>query len=462
MSLNGELGTKNEERVLEMTDRLYYENSFLFDFVAALVAIRRLPDGRTALVLDRTAFYPTSGGQTFDTGWVEVENLDHPQALDSKRGPQATPLSRRLGCKLRVAEVLEDESTSDILHVIDDATAVAVSALPAGETQGAVRVRGFIDVERRRDHLQQHSGQHLLSAAFVELFGMETVSFHMGEESCTIDLDGKALTPDQVRRAERRANEIVFEDRPVTVQFVTREEAGGLGLRKLPPEGRERLRVVGIADYDQCACGGTHVRSTGQVGAVLLRKVEKVKQGVRVEFVCGERAVHHARRDYETLSEAAGIYSAHLWSVPEQVRKSQDELKAAAKAEHKLLEEVAELRAVAMLTAIEPVNGVRIVAHVLAERDLAFTKMLAQKIATQSPTVALLGATAGQPAIVFAQSRGGSFDMGALMKQEMTRLGSRGGGSRELAQGGVASAEQAQDAIQRAKAAILQGLGFRD
>jgi len=427
-----------------MTDRLYYENSFLLDFVAALVAIRRLPDGRTALVLDRSAFYPTSGGQTFDTGWMEVENLDDPQALNSK---------------LRIAEVLEDESTGEVLHVIDDVASAAITALPAGEAEAAVRVRGFIDVERRRDHLQQHSGQHLLSAAFVELFGMETVSFHMGEESCTIDLDDKALSPDQVRRAERRANEIIFEDRAVTVQFATREEAGGLGLRKLPPEGRERLRVVGIADYDLCACGGTHVRSTGQVGAILLRKVEKVKQGVRVEFVCGERAVHHARRDYETLSEAAGIYSAHLWSVPEQVRKSQDELKAAGKAEHKLLEEVAELRAAAMLAQTEAVNGIRIIAQVLAERDLAFIKMLAQKIAAGPSTVALLGAAAGQPAIVFAQSRGGPFDMGALMKQEMTRLGSRGGGSRELAQGGVASAEQAQDAIQRAKAAILSATG---
>jgi len=221
----------------------------------------------------------------------------------------------------------------------------------------------------------------------------------------------------------------------------------------------ERLRVVGVANYDLCACGGTHVRSTGQVGAVLLRKVEKVKQGVRVEFVCGERALRHARQDYEALSEAAGLYSAHLWSVPEQVRKSLDELKAAGKIQHKLLEEVAELRAASMLAETEPVNGIRIVARLLPDRDLAFTKMLAQKIAAAPSAAALLGCAAGQPAIVFAQSRGGPFDMGALMKQEMTRLGSRGGGSRELAQGGVASAEQAQDAIERAKAAILQGLG---
>ena len=163
--------------------------------------------------------------------------------------------------------------------------------------------------------MQQHSGQHVLSAAFVELFELPTVSFHMGEESCTIDVDtksdakgdAKSLSPEQVRRAEERANQIVFEDRPVKTHFATAEEARAMGLRKLPPAGRERLRIIDIAGFDLCACGGTHVRSTGQIGAILLRKVEKVKQGTRVEFVCGERAVNFARKDYETLAEAAGL-----------------------------------------------------------------------------------------------------------------------------------------------------------
>ena len=221
-----------------------------------------------------------------------------------------------------------------------------------------MRVRGFIDVERRRDHMQQHSGQHVLSAAFVELFELPTVSFHMGEESCTIDLDikgdAKGLSPEQVRRAEERANQIVFEDRPVKTHFATVEEARDMGLRKLPPAGRERLRIIDIAGFDLCACGGTHVRSTGQVGAILLRKVEKVKQGTRVEFVCGERAVNFARKDYETLAEAAALYSAQLWNTPEQINKSLDELKSASKREHKLLEEVAELTAAKMLAASEP------------------------------------------------------------------------------------------------------------
>ena len=425
-----------------MMERLYYENSFLHDFVAALVAVRRLPDGRTALVFDRTAFYPTSGGQTFDIGWIELENLDRPAALRPK---------------LRVVEVLDDEASGEVLHVIEPVP--ELENVLGGATEEpvgvAMRVRGFLDVERRRDHMQQHSGQHVLSAAFVELFELPTISFHMGEESCTIDLEAKSLSPEQVRRAEQRANQIVFEDRAVKTHFATPEEARAMGLRKLPPPGRERLRIIDIAGFDICACGGTHVRSTGQVGAILLRKVEKVKQGSRVEFVCGERAVNFARKDWETLTEAAALYSAHLWATPEQINKSLEEIKCASKREHKLLEEVAELTAAKLLAASETSGDIKLIALVLTGRDIAFAKMLAQKLVAEPRTVAVLGCAAGQSALVFAQWRGGPFDMGGLMKQEMARLGSRGGGSRELAQGGVPEAEQLDSAIERARAAIL-------
>jgi alanyl-tRNA synthetase len=281
------------------------------------------------------------------------------------------------------------------------------------------------------------------------------VSFHMGEESCTIDLEAKSLSPEQVRRAEERANEIVLEDRPVKVHFATPEQAREMGLRKIPPAGRERLRIIEIADFDLCACGGTHVRATGQIGAILLRKVEKVKQRVRVEFVCGERAVRFASKDFEALTEAAGLYSAHLWAAPEQIRKSLEEIKSAGKREHKLLEEVAELTAAKLLAASQPSGaGIKLIAQVL-NRDIAFTKMLAQKLVAEQGTIALLGCATAQPALIFAQWRGGPFEMGALMKQEMARLGMRGGGSRELAQGGVAGLEQLEDSIERAKAAIL-------
>ncbi len=202
-----------------------------------------------------------------------------------------------------------------------------------------------IDADRRRDHMQQHSGQHVLSAAFEKLYGFATVSFHMGDESCTIDLAADAVTAKQLQSAEKLANEVIAEDRPVEIRFATPDEARAMGVRKIPATERDRLRLIDIRDFDLNACGGTHVRSTGQIGAILLRKTEKVKQGVRVEFVCGLRAVRTARHDFETLTEAAAVFSTHIWEVPQQVRKSLDEIKSAQKAQHHLLEEVAELQA---------------------------------------------------------------------------------------------------------------------
>lgn len=394
-----------------MTDRLYYHNSYLYDFVAALEDVRNTADGRAAVVLDRTAFYPTSGGQVFDTGWLELE------PLEAERG--------KFLPKLRVSEVAEEEG-GPILHFVE-------GEIP----EGAIRVRGFIDVDRRRDHMQQHSGQHILSAAFVELFQMPTVSFHMGEESCTIDLDTKSLSAEQVRHAEWRANEVIMEDRPVSMQFVSPEKAREMGVRKIPEAVRDDLRLIGIEKFDLCACGGTHVQSTGQVGMILCRKVEKVKQGFRVEFVCGERALRFARKDYETLADSAGMFSAHLWEVPGQIKKQMEEAKAAGKAQHKLLEEIAGLCAEQLAKDADGRNGFRLVAQVFADRNLVFVKLLAQKLTQKPSTVAILGAGAGQPALVFAQTPGMKFDMGALMQETMAALGSRGGGSRDLAQGGV-------------------------
>ena len=217
-----------------MTERLYYTDSFLYGFDAEISEV--ISGERTAVVLDRTAFYPTSGGQVFDTGVLSAN-----------------------GSALRVTEVAEDES-GKILHYMES----PASALAPGQ-----KVTGTVDAERRRDHMQQHSGQHVLSAAFIELFEMPTVSFHMGDETCTIDLSAKGLSNEQIVRAEARANQVVFENRPVGVRFVSIEEARSLGLRKLPDLQKDEMRLVEIRDFDLCACGGTHVTQTSQIGTVL-------------------------------------------------------------------------------------------------------------------------------------------------------------------------------------------------
>lgn len=401
-----------------MTERLYYNNSFLLNFTAGVLDAQATGDGRVSVVLDRSAFYPTSGGQVFDTGWMEVENASG------------------AGSKVRVVEVGEAEDGT-IQHLVEAADAEALRNS---------RVRGFVDVERRRGHMQQHTGQHVLSAAFIALFEMPTVSFHMGAESCTIDLDTKSLTAEQVRRAELLANQVIAEDRPVSIQYATAEEARAMGVRKIPPAEREKLRLIDIKDFDLNACGGTHVRSTGQIGSILLRKISKEKQGFRVEFVCGMRAVSTARKDFETLTDAAGVSSTHIYEVPTQIRKLMDEGKAGAKREHKLLEEIASLTADSMLASL---GDGRVVRRYYEDRDLVFIKLLAQRLTRQGEVVALLGCGGSQPAVVFAQSAGLPNDMGALMKEALAELGGRGGGNKEMAQGGATDASKIEAALER-------------
>ena len=402
--------------------RLYYNDCFLHEFDAHVVSVVTATAGRAAITLDRSAFYPTSGGQIFDTGWL--------QAGDAR---------------LRICDVAEDERTAEVLHILEgDSSSLQPGAI----------VRGAVDVERRRDHMQQHSGQHVLSAAFEKLYGFATVSFHMGDESCTIDLATDSVSPKQLQAAERLANEVIAEDRPVEIRFATPEEARTMGVRKIPPAEREKLRLIDIHDFDLNACGGTHVRSTGQIGSILLRKTEKVKQGARVEFVCGLRAVNTARRDFESLTEAAALFSTHIWEVPQQIRKSMDEIKSAQKAQHRLLEEVADLQAERLLLSASEPRAYKLVVQYFADRDLGFIKMLAQKLTKKGQAVALLACGGEQPSLVFAQTPGLGNDMGAMMKQTVQALGTRGGGNRDMAQGGAPDGDRAETAIEEAAQAL--------
>ena len=272
--------------------------------------------------------------------------------------------------RLRVVEVADAED-GRVVHYLE-----APPKLPvAGAT-----VHGSIDSERRRDHMQQHTGQHVLSAAFIELYQMPTVSFHMGEDYCSIDLAVPAVSAAQIVGAEKRANQIVFENRPVRVRYVSRAEAEKLGLRKLPPAERDELRLIEVADFDLSACGGTHVGASGQIGSIFLRKTEKMRQGTRVEFVCGDRAVRMARRDYSALSEAAALFSAQLWDVPEQIRKNAEESKLLRKQKDDALEQLAELMALADLQNQPEKNGRKIVVRAFSDRDINFAKLFAQKV----------------------------------------------------------------------------------
>jgi alanyl-tRNA synthetase len=407
-----------------MTQRLYYTDPTLLEFDAQVLEFTPAGD-RIRMVLDRSAFYPTSGGQLYDKGWVGRESDE---------------------VRLRVSEV-EESDDGGLIHYVD----------PAGMQIGIARgslMHFVVDRHRRRDHMEQHTGQHLLSAVFIELVKAPTVSFHMGDETCTIDLDTKSLSDEQVRRAETSANEIVLEDASVTIRFATPDEARVLGVRKIPEHVEGKLRLIEIKGHDLNACGGTHVSRTGEIGAILLRKVEKVKKGVRVEFVCGGRAVATARKDFDTLTSAAALFSSHIYDVPAQIRKAIDEAKSARKREFKLQEELTEFVAVKLVSEAPERSRVRVVRKRFNDCDLAYIRLLAQRIARQPNAVALLACTQPQPSLVFAQSLGAAFDMGAFMKEAMASLGGRGGGAHDLAQGGAPAGADLDAALDAALARI--------
>ncbi len=408
-----------------MTDRLYYHDSFLYDFDAEVREVTDSP--RPALILDRSAFYPTSGGQVFDTGTITAGDA-----------------------KLRVTEVA-DADDGRVVHYFEAEDSTRHSFQPG------TRVHGQIDATRRRGHMQQHSGQHVLSAAFIRLHNLHTVSFHMAEDYCSIDLDTPTLTKEQIESAERLANEVILENRAVDIRFVTREEAGKLGLRKVPVADRDELRLIDIRDFDLSACGGTHVNQTGQIGCVLLRKAEKVRQGWRVEFVAGQRAVATARRDYTTLTEAAGLFSAHIYDVPQQAGKALEEVRTLRKQREQSLEELAAAQAGAMLAETAETQARKVVVRIVSDREMNFLKLLAQKLTRLSPNVvALLATTSPQPSLVFAQSAGQPFDMGALLRETLAKLGGRGGGSKDMAQGGAGNVEGIDAALEAVATTLRQ------
>jgi alanyl-tRNA synthetase len=419
-----------------MTGRLYYDSSELceFDSMVEAVAPASREQSRPAIILRETAFYPSSGGQVHDTGWLTLGGGNRAQD------------------RLRVTEVVDAED-GRIVHYLE-----APVRLPVAGTA----VHGSIDLDQRRDHMQQHSGQHVLSAAFLELYQMPTVSFHMGEDYCSIDLATPSVSSEQIVRAEQRANQIVFENRPVRVRYVSRAEAEKLGLRKLPPAERDELRLIEVADFDLSACGGTHVNASGQIGSIVLRKSERVRQGTRVEFVCGERAVRVARRDYSALGDAAALFSAQLWDVPEQVRKSVEESKLLRKQKDDALDELAGLMALADLRAQAETSGRKIVVRAFSDRDINFARLFAQKVTrTGTPAIALVASTMDPPGLVFAQTAaqtaaqaGATADMGALLKQVLSSVGGRGGGSRDFAQGGVPAGSNVEQLLREAAGTI--------
>ncbi len=373
-----------------MTNRLYYTDTYLRAFDATIV--ERADDGRR-LYLDRSAFYPTSGGQPNDRGTL---------------------------------------GGVDLIDVVDEEERVA-HVLAAPYT-GPDAVHGAIDWPRRWDFVQQHTGQHLLSGTFEALFDMPTVSVHFGDALSTLELRAPALSPAQLRRVEEHANALVAENRAVTVTF---EDAAAAAARLRRPSTRTgTLRIVTIEGHDVSACGGTHVRATGEIGAILLRRVEKIRDNVRIEFVCGARAIRRARTDYDALSGIAMRLSASVDEVAPLVQAQADEAKALASVNRKLTEEVAGHRARIQWESATPgVDGVR---RLRGADGMSADELRAWAAACAAlPTTVAAGAVRSSRTIAAAVSADLNANAGALLKEALQRVGGRGGGSARTAQGTV-------------------------
>jgi alanyl-tRNA synthetase len=396
-----------------MTDRLYYTDPYLREFDATVQRVDSR-DGRTLVTLDRTAFYPTSGGQPFDTGTL---------------GP------------FRVVDVVDDDDGS-IAHVVEQnpepRTANREPRTENGEprTSGAEPGRVLharIDWPRRFDHMQQHTGQHVLSAAFERLFHNRTVSFHLGADVSTIDLAREA-SPDEIAAAEHDANRVVWEDRAVAIRFVSEEEAATLPLRKEPARSGT-LRLIEVADFDLSACGGTHVSRTGGIGVIAVSRWDRFKGGQRLEFVCGGRAL----RAFHVLRDAAASSVRLLSVLPEELPAAIERLQADAKEQRRLMGaqqlELARYRADELAAESELIGGVHLVVRAL-DADANAIKAMASAIASRPGFVVALFSSSSPTLAVIARSNGLNVSAQRVLQALVAKFGGRGGGRPELAQGG--------------------------
>ncbi len=385
-----------------MTTRLYYAEPYRTTFTATVEACEQA-DGRVEVLLDQTAFYPTSGGQPFDTG-----------ALGD----------------VRVLEVIDRES-GEIAHVVERPLAVGS------------KIHGTIDWARRFDHMQQHTGQHVLSAACDRLFGVRTESFHLGASAATIDL-GRAVSPAEIRAAEDEANRIVWEDRPVTIRIATEEEAATLQLRKESARTGP-LRLIEVEDFDLSACGGTHVARTGAIGIIATSGWEKFRGGARLEFVCGARALGRFREWRDAMAETM----RHLSVTPSELASGVERLQSESKQLHRsvrgLQEQLAQHEARALIERGERGVDRIVVAEALEGWDRAGLKALAAAAVAAEPSAAVAVFSRTTPAlVVVARGSRSGVDAAGVLEALTTKFGGKGGGKPDLAQGGGLSGTPAE------------------
>ena len=377
-----------------MTERLYYSDPYLRTFSSRVIE-RCEVDGRPAVELEATAFYPTAGGQPHDSGTLNTARVIDVQVSDDGR----------------------------ILHLLD-------RSLDQTEVEGA------IDWPRRFDHMQQHTGQHILSQAFSQVCRAETVGFHLGDGLSTIDLDRAPLAPAQVDQAEQAANEIVMSGLPVAARFVDDDELATLPLRKMPTVDSP-IRIVEVQDYDWSACGGTHVQNSGQVGPIKVLRVERRNDKTRVHFACGRRALADYASKVETLQALAGHLTTSESELLSSVQRMEAEIKEARKANAATQTQLLTYQVQDWIEQAECVGTKRVIRLAFEQRDSNLLKETAHRLTEQPGVVALLATRQPRPQFVFARAEDVDVNMGTLIRASCAVTGGRGGGRPQFAQGGA-------------------------
>jgi len=421
---------------MSATDRLYYHDSRLLEFDARVINLSELDDGQLAVTLDQTAFYPTGGGQPTDTG--------------------------TLG-DARVVDCIDAEDDG-VLHVVQGPTP------KVGDN-----VHGKIDWLRRLDHVQQHTGQHILSAAFVQLFAAPTRSFRVLEHECEIDVALNDPTDGRIEQAVDLANQIIWESRAIRIKEVTAEEAAALPLRKDPVREGE-LRIIEIADFDLTPCGGTHASTTGEVGVIAVRSWERAKGLARIQFMAGNRVLADYRKANQTAREVASMFSAGREGSPKLVAKIIEDNKKLTRRTGELEEIACRVEAAELLeqAGSGPISsergssttvregsdsnrGLRVIVKVLDDRSAESLKHLAQALIAHPNTIALLGSRDGATArLVFARSSDAPGDMNALMRDACKVIDGRGGGRPDMAQGGGKNVSALNKAVQTTAQGLIE------
>jgi len=398
-----------------MTKKLYHEDQYMQEFSSEVIE-KMAVNGKPAVVLKQTAFYPTSGGQPNDLGRLN---------------------------DVAVVDVIEDENHR-IVHLLEE---------PLNDR----RVTGLIDWRRRLDHMQQHTGQHVLSQIFSKEFEAATISFHLGEESATIDMDKSGFGHDAIARVEILANRIVLENRRVLAHTVGKSELDRFPLRK-PPAVEDRIRIIEVKDFDYSACGGTHCARTGEIGLLKIHRYEHYKGGTRIHFVCGLRALKDYQRKSKVIKNLMASMSSSEGELHQNINKFQENYKSLRLEYENLKRQVLDNEAQVLYAGRKKIGDLHIVKNIFENRDQKELIFLAKKILkTAAETVILFGAKSGDKAsLLFQRSEELPFDMGQLMKRACPVIKGRGGGRPAQAQGGGPDVDNLANALQEAENTLFE------